>query len=99
MARKDPFPNEWTEVFNIDEEDFLRPPFNEVLEESVSWDLPDPYCCIVRSYNRKDAKLREYVYKQEGRASKRIRELAGLGYELTIITQEYVGIINYTTND
>ena len=99
MAKKDPFPNEWQEVFNIDEEDFLRPPFNEVLEESVSWDLPDPYCCIVRSYNRKAAKLREYVYKQEGRASKRIRELAELGYELTIITQEYVGILNYTTNE
>ena len=98
MAKKDPFPNEWQEVFNIDEEDFLRPPFNEVLEESVS-DLPDPYCCIVRSYNRKAAKLREYVYKQEGRASARIRELAELGYELTIITQEYVGILNYTTND
>ena len=99
MAKKDPFPNEWTEVFNIAEEDFLRPPFNEVLEDSASWDLPDPYCCIVRSYNRKAAKLREYVYKQEGRASKRIRELAELGYEITIITQEYVGIINYTTND
>ena len=99
MAKKDPFPNEWEDVFNIDEEDFLTPPFNEVLEDSVLWDLPDPYCCIVRSYNRKDAKLKEYVYKQEGRATARIKELAGLGYEITILTQSYVGILNYSIND
>jgi hypothetical protein len=99
MAQKDPFPNEWEDVFNINEEDFLTSTFDEVLEDSVLWDLPDPYCCIVRSYNRKESKLREYVYKQEGRATARINKLAGLGYELTILTQAYVGILNYTIND
>ena len=99
MAKNDPFPNEWEEVSNIDESDFLTPPFNEVLEDAVAWNLPDPYCYIVRSFNRKGLKMREYAYKQEGRATARIAELARLGYEITILTQGYVGILNYRIND
>ena len=99
MAKNDPFPNEWEEVSNIDESDFFTPPFNEVLEDSVVWHLPDPYYCIIRSFNRKGLKMREYAYKQEGRATARIEELARLGYEITILTQKYVGILNYRIND
>jgi hypothetical protein len=43
--------------------------------------------------------MREYAYKQEGRATARIKELAALGYEITILTQGYVGILNYTINE
>ena len=95
MARKDPFPNDWEEVFNMDESDLVSPPFIDVLEDSVLWHLPDPYCCIIRSYNRKDAKVKEYAYKQEGKAQSKIKELAGIGCELTLITQAYIGVLNY----
>ena len=99
MAKNDPFPNEWEEVSNIDESDFFTPPFNEVLEDSVAWYLPDPYYCIVRSFNRKGLKMREYAYKRETVARNKIKELAALGYEITILTQGYVGILNYRIND
>lgn len=95
MAKKDPFPNEWEEVFNLSEEDIESPPFLFVWEDSVLWDLPDPYCCIVRSYNRKDNKLREYAYKREGVARAKIQELAQEGCEITVLTQEVVATINY----
>lgn len=95
MAKKDPFPNDWDEVYNLDEESILTPPFIEVLQDSVLWDLPDPYCCVVRSYNRKERKLREFAYKREGVAQAKIQELASNGEEITVLTQNFIGTINY----
>jgi hypothetical protein len=95
MAKKDPFPNEWEEVFNLSEKDIESPEFIVVLEDSVVWDLPDPFCCIVRSYNRKDNTLREYAYKREGVAQRKIQDLALDGLELTILTKTFVATINY----
>lgn len=95
MARDDPFPNDWEEVFNLSDDEIDNPPFIDVLEDSVIWHLPDPYCCIIRSYNRKDARLQEFAYKREGTARNKIKKLADDGYEITIITQAYVATINY----
>lgn len=99
MAKKDPFPNNWKEVFELDDEDFESPPFLHVWEDSVVWDLPDPYCCIVRSYNRKDNQLKEYAYKRESSAQAKIQELAFSGEEITILTQQFVATINYLDDD
>jgi hypothetical protein len=96
VAKKDPFPNEWEEVFNIDESDILSPPFIDVLEDSVIWHLPDPYCCVVRAYNRSEHKVREFAYKRESIARAKIKELAENGDELTILTQAMVATINYS---
>lgn len=95
MAKKDPFPNDWEEVESLDDEDIDSMPFIEVLGLSVEWDLPDPYCCVVRAYNRKDSKLREYAYKREGTARQKIAELAQQGIEVLVLTQQYVATINY----
>ena len=43
--------------------------------------------------------MREYAYKREKVAHNKIKELAELGYEITILTQGYVGILNYTINE
>lgn len=99
MARNDPFPNEWEEVFNMSEEDILSPPFSDVLEDSVLWHLPDPYCCVLRSYNRKERKLKEYAYKRHGIAQAKIQELAKRGEEITVLTQDFIGTINYKHDD
>lgn len=95
MAKKDPFPNDWQEVFDLDDDDIESPPFIAVLEDTCVWDLPDPYCCIVRSYNRSDNKLKEYAYKREGVAHAKIYELASQGLEVTLLTQTFVATINY----
>jgi hypothetical protein len=99
MAKKDPFPNNWKEVYELEDDEIESPPFLHVWEDSVVWDLPDPYCCIVRAYNRKDNKLREYAYKRESSAQAKIQELAFIGEELTILTQVYVATINYFDDD
>lgn len=99
MAKSDPFPNEWEEVYNMSEDDILTPPFIDVLEDSVLWHLPDPYCCVLRAYNRKDHKLREYAYKREGIAKAKIKELAENGDEITILTQSMVATINYSDDE
>lgn len=96
MARNDPFPNEWEEVYNMSEDDILSPPFIDVLEDSVLWHLPDPYCCVLRAYNRKEHKLKEYAYKRESIARAKIQELAENGDEITILTQAMVATINYS---
>lgn len=99
VAKKDPFPNEWQAVFNLDDDQIEQAPFIEVFEDTSVWDLPDPYCCIVRSYNRSDNKLREYAYKREGVAQLKIKELAIQGLEVTLLTQNFVATINYPDED
>ena len=95
MARKDPFPNEWEDVSNTSPEEFETATFEEVLEEMTQWDLPDPFFCVIRAYNRKTNKLKEYAYKHEGIAHKRLKQLADSGEELTILVQSFIGTINY----
>lgn len=91
----DPFPNDWDEIYNLDESDIESPPFKEVYEDVTTWSLPDPYCCVVRVYNRKEAQLREYAYGCQGVAHQRIKESAEKGYEITVLTDEIIGVINH----
>ena len=95
MARKDPFPNEWDDVSNTDADEFETATYAEVLEEMTQWDLPEPFYCVIRAYNRKTNKLKEYAYKHEGTARKRLLQLADDGEELTILVQEFIGTVNY----
>ena len=96
---KDPFPNEWDEVFNLDEDDIDTPAFIEVLSDIMAWELPDPYCAVIRIYNRKENKLREYAYRREGIAHQKIKAAAQAGYEVTILTNDVIGAINYPDDD
>ena len=95
MARKDPFPNDWEEVHGLSDSDLETHAFIDILQESVVWELPDPYCCVVRAYNRKDKKIKEYAYKREVIAHQKITELAEQGIEVLVLTQQYVATINY----
>jgi hypothetical protein len=98
MAKKDPFPNDWDEVYHTDPEDFNTGPFDEVLDEVMQWHLPDPYVCVIRSYNPKSNKVREFAYKTESKAHKRIYDLANDNEHVTVLTQGIIGTINYTPN-
>lgn len=99
MAKKDPFPNNWKDIYELEDDEFESPPFLHVYEDSVLWELPDPFCCVVRAYNRKNNQLKEYAYKRESSAQAKIRELAIKGEELTILTQQFIGTINYLDDD
>jgi hypothetical protein len=95
VARKDPFPNEWQDVSDTDPEEFETATYEEILDDITQWDLPEPFYCVIRAYSRKTNKLKEYAYKHEGTARKRLLELAEKGEELTILVQEYIGTVNY----
>ena len=95
MAKKDPFPNEWEEGNNLDDDDIETSTIEEIMEEVMAWHLPEPYCAVVRVYDRKQNKLKEYAYKLESKAHNRIRESALSDDEVTILTNSIIGTINY----
>jgi hypothetical protein len=95
MAKKDPFPNEWEEVNNLNDNDIETATVEEVMEEVMAWYLPEPYCAVVRVYDRKQNKLKEYAYKLPSKANDRIREHALSDDEVTILTNSLIGTINY----
>jgi hypothetical protein len=95
MAKKDPFPNDWEEVSNTDPEDFITGPYTEVLDELMNWYLPDPFCAVVRVFNREHNKVHEYAYRLPSKAQARIREAASNDEEVTILTQALIATINY----
>lgn len=95
MAKKDPFPNDWEEVSNTDPDDFMTGTFTEVLDDLMNWYLPDPYCAVVRVFNRKENKVQEYAYRLQSKANARIRDAALADEEVTILTQGVIATINY----
>lgn len=95
MARKDPFPNEWEEVHNLSDNDIETATAEEVMEEVMAWHLPEPYCAVIRVYDRKTNKLKEYAYKLESKAHQRIKEAAFSDDEVTILTNSIIGTVNY----
>lgn len=95
MAKKDPFPNEWEEVNNLNDDDIETATVEEVMEEVMAWHLPQPYCAVIRVYDRKQNKLKEYAYKLESKAHDRIRDSALSDDEVTILTNALIGTINY----
>lgn len=95
MAKRDPFPNEWEEVNNLSDDDIEPTSFDEVMEDIMEWHLPQPYCAVVRVYNPKTKKLKEYAYRLPSKAHDRIRKSALSNDEVTILTNEIIGCINY----
>ena len=70
----------------------------EVMDQVMTWHLPQPYCCVLRVYNRKEFKLKEYTYKLQSKAHQRMLEAAEAGHEITILTDDVIGTINYPGN-
>lgn len=95
MAKKDPFPNDWEEVSNLNDDEIDTPTFNELMEHLMEWHLPQPYCAVVRVYNPKTKKLKEYAYRLPIKAHARIQQAASSNDEVTILTNEVIGCINY----
>lgn len=95
MAKKDPFPNDWDEVVNAKDDDFYAALWAEVMEDVSNWHLPQPYVCVVRSFDRKTNKLKEYAYRLPSKANNRIKQLALADEEITVMTDEVIAAFNY----
>lgn len=95
MARKDPFPNDWDEIVNASDDEFDSVPWPEIMQDASMWHLPQPYVCVVRSFDRKANKLKEYAYRVPSKANNRIKQLALADAEVTVMTDELIAAINY----
>lgn len=95
MAKRDPFPNDWEEVNNLNDDDIETGTFEEIIDDVMMWHLPDPYCAVIRVYDRKHNKLKEYAYRLASKAHDRIRDAALADEEVTILTQAVIGTVNY----
>jgi hypothetical protein len=89
------FYNEWDEINELPDDAFVPAPFIGVLQDAVSWFLPEPYCAIIRSYNRSKGKLKEYIYRSPSAAHKKIQQLAKQGHDVTVLTDSVIGTVNY----
>lgn len=82
-ATQDEYDNNYEEVLRTDYESV---PAKEILDFSTSWDLPDRYALVVRSY-RKD-KVEEKVFTHIKSANLYIKRQVKAGHECIVYDNE-----------
>jgi len=93
------FHNDWEQINSMPDEAFNRVPFIEMISDASSWEMPPTHVAVVRAYNRKKGKLKEYACKTIDSAQKRIQHLAERGDDVTVLTHEAIAVINYDVPD
>jgi hypothetical protein len=93
-SRNGDYFNNYEEVNDIPESDIMSPPFNEVIMDAEAWILPAPYVCIIRAWNPRRKRIKEYSFKRLSSAHKKITDLITGGNEVTIMTPEVMGVID-----
>ena len=66
------FPNNWEEIHDADPDQFETCTFDEFMAGMHMWQLPSSHSFLMRIYNRDTNKVREYAYKQDHHAKKRL---------------------------
>jgi hypothetical protein len=70
------FPNKWELFASAPDDMFQEHTFQEVMEWKVmGWELPRDICCIIRAKNTDTGKVREYTYRKQDAAEKRLMRL------------------------
>jgi hypothetical protein len=70
------FPNKWEMYNEAPPEMFEQHSFEEVMDWKVGgWELPSDVVCIVRATNVNTGKTREYTYRRQDAAERRIEKL------------------------
>ena len=96
-GKKKPYhPNNWKLYKDAPDEAFMPHTFDEVMEWKVAgWELPGDVVCIIRATNLKTHKTKEYVYKRQHAAERKVLELKDAQtHEFTVCTHDalhYVG--------
>ena len=97
MNGKKPYhPNNWKLFKEAPDEAFHPHTFEEVMDFKVAgWELPADVACMIRATNLKNYKTKEYIYKRQHAAERRIRKLMqAQTHEFIICTHDavhYVG--------
>ena len=81
------FPNKWSRYKKIPVERFTPVPYGTFMAYRVGgYDIPDDVSCIIRQENVITGKIKEYVYKTDLGAKKRIDKIMNEEIEPTNIT-------------
>lgn len=75
MSSKDEFPNNWERVFNMPESKLQTPPYVMVDQWSNDWKLPSSVNYIIRATCPVTKRVREYTYKQDAAAERKVQQL------------------------
>lgn len=92
MTSSEYFPNNW-ELFNqAPEEIFESHTFEEFMEWKVcGWELPRDIVCIIRAKNTNTGKIKEYTYRRQDAAEKRLMKLMeSPDMEIAVVNHESV---------
>ena len=70
------FPNKWSQYKKVPSEKFMQVPFGTFMAYRVGgYDIPDDVSCIIRKEDVITGKIKEYVYKTDLGAKKRIDKI------------------------
>ena len=89
------FANNWRIIKNAPAEFFEPAFFEDVLEKN--WILRPGAVAVIRAQSMKTGKIKEFAYKQDKACAERIESLMDT-HEMTIMTDDVIGCINYDPN-
>ena len=95
MKRKKYFKNNVKLLQGGPDEHFESITFEEFMDWKIAgWQIPSSVYCIVRDYNKRTGKIKEYVYQRPDHAEKKLNNLMLKGdSEITITTDNQVTIL------
>ena len=95
MSKQPYYPNNWRAFKDAPDETFEPLTFDEFMDWKIAgWQIPSSVYCIVRDYNKRTGKIKEYVYQRPDHAEKKLNNLMLKGdSEITITTDNQVTIL------
>tara|TARA_R100000458_G_scaffold44774_1_gene42867 strand:- start:678 stop:989 length:312 start_codon:yes stop_codon:yes gene_type:complete len=95
MSKQPYYPNNWRAFKDAPDETFETLTFDEFMDWKIAgWQIPSSVYCIVRDYNKRTGKIKEYVYQRPDHAEKKLNNLMLKGdSEITITTDNQVTIL------
>ena len=94
--RKKYFPNNWKRFKEAPDELYEPHLFIDLMDWKISgWELPPDVCCIIRATHLQTKKVKEFVYKRQAAADRKLVEFCkAKTHDLCITThdaQHYIG--------
>ena len=94
------FPNNWDEIANADEDQFDTCTYEEFMMGMSSWHIPSSHSCVMRVENTDTGRIKEYSYRTDSGAAKRIVKLADdPANVITIVDNETIHLLIHPEND
>ena len=91
---KSEFPNNWQDIKDANDDQFETCTFEEFMTGMSIWELPSSHAFLMRVYNTKTHKVREYAYKQDHHAQKRLlKECADSDNEIVLCDNYSIHLI------